>query len=239
MSRLKILSIDWDYFINATAEERYTLFPDGGNENIPYYIQDIIWTTHYNGKLENIGVKEEDLELTKGLIAGSFDKIMITNSHKHIYNFIEENLFGDEIDVVNIDFHHDLFGAGDAKRQEVDCGNWMSKLFENYDCKYRWIKQEDSMKGVETQICPTKEVKFEDILNEEFDLLFICKSGVWSPPHLDKFFNDTFKPLLAQTEIEVVYETNVFDDRYNAEFEKIVTEQRKMIENIKNQAMER
>ena len=35
---MKILSIDWDYFIEATAEQRCTLFPDGGSENIPSYI---------------------------------------------------------------------------------------------------------------------------------------------------------------------------------------------------------
>ena len=32
----RILSLDWDYFVNATAAQRYTLFPDGGNENISY-----------------------------------------------------------------------------------------------------------------------------------------------------------------------------------------------------------
>lgn len=239
MKTLKVLSIDWDYFINATAEERYSLFPDGGNEDIPYYIQDIIWTTHYNGKLEQIGIKEKDLELTKGLIAGNFDKIMIANSHKHIYNFIEDNFFEDDIMVTNIDFHHDLFGAGDTKRKEIDCGNWMAKLFENYNCRYRWINQKDSNKEVETDILPIEEITIEDILKEDFDLLFICKSGVWSPPHLDKFFNETFKPLLAQKEIEVVYETNVFNDRYDSNFMKMVTEQRNMIKGMKDKALDR
>lgn len=28
------LSIDWDYFIGASANERILLFPDGGNENL-------------------------------------------------------------------------------------------------------------------------------------------------------------------------------------------------------------
>jgi hypothetical protein len=42
MKTLNVLSIDWDYFINATYLERGSMFPDGGNENIPDVIKNII-----------------------------------------------------------------------------------------------------------------------------------------------------------------------------------------------------
>lgn len=220
---MKVLSIDWDYFIDATAVQRFSMFPDGGNENVPYYLRNIIWASHYNGELEKIGIKEKDLEIAKDLIAHNFDSIMIADSHKHIYEFIEENYLGDCIDVTNIDFHHDLYGMNNIGRQEVDCGNWMVKLFDEYDCTYAWINQSDSDKSVDNdEFCKINEINIEKIKNEKFDLLYICKSSIWSPPHLDKYFIDAFSPLIHQDKIEVRYETTVFDDRYNKEFLKIV-----------------
>lgn len=234
MSKLKVLSIDWDYFIDASMEQRCTLFPDGGNENIPYYIRNFLWVTHFNQELIDIGIKNEEFNIIKGVIASDFNKIMITDSHKHIYDFIEENFIEDKLEVTNIDFHHDLYGINDMKRNEVDCGNWMSKLFENYDCEYNWISQKDSDKELHSNIYEIKQLNFENLLSMDFDLLFICKSSIWSPPHLDKYFNEAFMPLLAQSDIEVIYETSVFDDRFNDEFKKMVDEHNNMISKIKN-----
>lgn len=236
---MKVLSIDWDYFINATNTDRYSLFPDGGNENIPEYIRNILWVSHYDGELEKIGIKEKDLEIVKDLIAHKFDSIMIADSHKHIYEFIEDNFDGGTIDVFNIDFHHDLYGMNDISRQNVDCGNWMVRLFDEYDCSYTWVNQHDSDKRLDSDdFCEVKEASIEELQKEKFDLLYICRSSIWSPPHLDKFFIDTFNPLICQKEIEVTYEQGIFDDRYNDEFIKMVNQNKEMLESMRRKRTE-
>ena len=47
MKPVKVLSIDWDYFIKATANEREFMFPDGGNEDLPESVQNSVWASHY------------------------------------------------------------------------------------------------------------------------------------------------------------------------------------------------
>lgn len=237
---MKVLSIDWDYFIDASANERATLFPDGGNEEIPPFLRNIIWATHYNDKLRSIGIKENDYNVMKELIANNFEKIMIADSHKHIYEFITDDLEDDEIDVYNIDFHHDLYGINNIRRQDVDCGNWMVKLFDEFDCNYFWINQEDSDKKLENEnFCDLKEMKIEDLKKESFDVLYICRSSVWSPPHLDKYFIEAFCPLLEQTEIPVTYETDIMEDRYNEDLQKMAAENEAMMNQFKKEIEEK
>ena len=36
---LKVLSVDWDYFVNAEMDQRVKYFPDGGSEDIPIDIE--------------------------------------------------------------------------------------------------------------------------------------------------------------------------------------------------------
>lgn len=232
---MKILSIDWDYFIDASMSDRASMFPDGGNENLPPYIRDILWVSHYDGNLEKVNIKQKDFEILKDLIANKFSKIMIADSHKHIYDFIEQNYDDDMIEVTNIDFHHDLYGINNIERTEVDCGNWMVKLVDEYDCTYKWIKQNDSDDNLENKnFCKIDNGEIEELTQEDFDLLYICRSSMWSPPHLDKYFIDAFIPLIKQKEIEVIYEDLVFNDRYNKEFLKMVNENKEMIKNMKN-----
>ena len=53
----RFVSIDWDFFIDATAEERLLMFPDGGTENLPDSIKKYVWDSRYSDpRLEKIGV---------------------------------------------------------------------------------------------------------------------------------------------------------------------------------------
>ena len=77
---MKILSIDWDYFIDCTSRERAILFPDGGNEYISPALQMFIWESHYStpdfqrsyvGKsLKEIKVREKDFNAVLKIIKG-------------------------------------------------------------------------------------------------------------------------------------------------------------------------
>ena len=67
-----ILTIDWDYFAHATADERAGLFPDGGNELISAGLQNYIWITRYADALINSemrgGKALTDIEADRGEI---------------------------------------------------------------------------------------------------------------------------------------------------------------------------
>ena len=202
----KILSIDWDYFINATATQRSMLFPDGGNENISYALQDFIWNSHYSSpaseELRNIGILKREYNLVHDILRKFIDKylysrvanphseVLVTISHRWIYDFIMQRTYeGEEFEVYNVDFHHDMYHLRNSD-DEVNCGNWVNCL-KKYRPKmqYHWVKREDSddevLGGAKVDCA---DCKLGDIKNLSFDYVFICRSDCWSPPHLDNYF---------------------------------------------------
>lgn len=200
----RILSIDWDYFINATALQRGLLFPDGGNENLSYALQDLIWDSRYscggNEDLRSIGVLKNDYSTVSNLIhrftmrylhSGLHDsRMLVCISHKWIYNFVNESTTSDEeFELYNVDFHHDMYDlkVGD---EEVNCGNWVNYLFKSRpNMQYFWVKREDSdteVLGGESVHCNMRSI--DDLQGLKFDYIFICRSDCWSPPHLDFYF---------------------------------------------------
>lgn len=234
---MNILSIDWDYFIDVTDTQRSRLFPDGGNENLSIDIQNIIWMTHYqNPALEKIESIPE-CRMIKDIIIEhvSYEKpTMIADSHKHIYEFIKEHFSTNEpINLVNVDFHHDLFKI--KKIGEVDCGNWLKYIMLEFpeSSTYSWISRVDSdiedMATSKGQLNIFKEDL--EILKQNWDAVYICRSGMWSPPHLDHVFIDTFKWMKDSYFLK--YETTVFDDRYDEKFIEAINTFRKSMKTMK------
>ena len=223
--RLNILSIDWDYFINATMSERCSLFPDGGNENIPSVIQNTVWSGYYRtDSLKNIETDTQAIQKIKRCLRKSWDSVfMIADSHRHAYDFIKSimvHMNRESVNVVNVDYHHDIYNNG----EEVDCGNWLRKIMNDYsdtDSSFTWIAREDSD---ESGFCFDESVSDGDglikgldidyIFEYDWDAVFICKSGMWSPPHLDKKFKDAFKWILDDMPNTIKYEKGIFEDRF-------------------------
>ena len=53
----RFLSIDWDFFVDATMTQRLVMFPDGGNESLGTTFSNYIWDTLYrNPELQTIKV---------------------------------------------------------------------------------------------------------------------------------------------------------------------------------------
>lgn len=206
MKPLRVLSIDWDYLINATTEQRMRLFPDGGSENLSVRVQDVVWSLRYgeSEELEKIGIDVKALELLKKFILKTCDKstfCTVYDSHKWCFDEVMSRLQNNQpIEVVNVDYHHDFY-RNDFLNQ-VDCGNWVNCLFETNiyrhgkeSDKYCWIHREDSDVFPEPkEYVSTKTIEELSTLEEfKFDLLFICRSSVWSPPHLDKEFIEFYQ----------------------------------------------
>lgn len=242
MDRLNVLSIDWDYFVDASMEDRVRLFPDGGNENIPTVLGNFIWTSRYVvPKLKNdVGVDKPAIRKIKKIMkmnCNHVSKVMVMDSHKYAYDFIVDycnNYKYDSLNLVNIDFHHDIYDNG----LEVDCGNWLRKLinnFSNTDSEFTWVMREDSDLGnYFTDECKLEKTTSLDIAdNYVWDIVFICKSSMWSPPHLDVEFKNTFKNFCESMNYEI--EERVFTDRYKEIKPKISEEielRRKMEETL-------
>lgn len=228
---MRVLSIDWDYFISANMSERAVLFPDGGAEEVSEYVQDMIWMGRYvDPRLEKIGVEKQAISDIKRILRKADrgrTKYMIADSHKHIYDFILDNKhsWDDNILVANIDFHHDVYGKGST---ELHCGNWMIHLMNKYGSKgiYRWIARKDS-DFISYPRLNTVVENFSSIEGDEFDLVYICRSGMWSPPHLDEEFKKAFKWIADKKPTTV--QQGIFESRYSKEFRKAVKSHREVV----------
>lgn len=233
---MRVLSIDWDYFMDASYSERMMLFPDGGNEELPEVVQSIIWGGRYGDpRLAKIGVVKSAVAKTKEIIkrGETGDTFyMIVDSHKHIYDFVcriaGEN--SENIEVYNIDFHHDLYGK--ITDEKLNCGNWIYQLMKRFRglIEFKWIARKDS----EEMKFPRFKTVVEDlsVLNGmKFEIIFICRSGMWSPPHLDGEFKKAFE-WIAKTK-RVYLQEGIFESRYTKEFRRAVKEHRDMIDGIK------
>ena len=200
MSNLKVLSIDFDYFINASSEERSLLFPDGDNELISSSIMSEVWKQHYDffgNKIKDITLIPQYYLLCNFLEKANskFKEVLCSESHKYCYYGIIENITSEikHVEVYNLDFHHDRYMYGN----ELNCGNWVNTLEEVLTDKkigfnYNWCKRSDSeLNNIFGKIERTAIIDFNDVLDKlnEFDVVFLCRSDVWSPPHLDDMFN--------------------------------------------------
>lgn len=205
----RFISVDWDFFIDATFDQRVMMFPDGGNENLPTSLRDYIWDTHYrHPELKNMKVTSDYKYLLS--ICKTFQgEAFVADSHRWAFNFIMDNTKPDEVfEVWNIDFHHDLYNFT-TRGGEVNCGNWATML-QKYrpNMKYKWVccETSDATAGedvvdVETYTMDEFRMQFRDT-PEDFQYLFMCRSAVWSPPHLDKKFVIAVKAIKCKLTLE-------------------------------------
>lgn len=213
----RFLTVDWDFFIDADWLQRNLMFPDGGNESLPTSIRDYIWDTCYrNPKLINVGVTP-DYETYLNICSGLKDcAIMVADSHKHAYNFIMAHTDPDEtFEVYNIDFHHDLY-CYETRGDKVNCGNWGTLLQEERpNMKYIWVKHKDSdTKDLEERNVEVCTFTLDELVIgirgdfTVFDAFYLCRSSLWSPPHLDDKFIEGVK-LLMKSKTSMLYEKGI------------------------------
>ena len=250
MAKLRVLSIDWDFLFNASLEQRMLKFPDCCNEKYPSYLQDIIWSSRYaeSKEIEDIAVDARAMSILKEYISNNCTKdtfCTVWDSHKNLYDEIISRVKGKgSLEVVNVDFHHDMY---DSQTSEIDCGNWVTFLYEEKERnkheryhaihpndRYYWVAREDSDVSAEYKEYLTM-ISIDELPDiGQFDLLFICRSSMWSPPHLDIAFDEFCKWVndnVTRTEI------NITQSRYTASFKKAVDSHCKQIDEIRNKAV--
>lgn len=200
---VKVLSIDFDYFIDATSKDRDTYFPRGSDET-PRDKLRFMWKERYlrYPRLREVGLIDDyyKLKMFLNLFDVSKDKFYKSDSHKDIKKVLVSIPWNEKIQLVNIDFHHDYyhFYTGD---NPLNCGNWLRRLMEKRpDTKVLWIRREDSQTTcLEGEFPFNHTTEIESIFNMEFDYVFMCRSPEWSPPHLSKYFEELASALVSKT----------------------------------------
>lgn len=225
-SGFRVLSIDWDYFVEASHEERCFLFPDGGQESIGHLVSNMIWSHRFasarvfkeKGKiprsLDDLPLKN-DFGVLERIInyQDSSTRVYIAESHATAYYLIKDLSSSDNIEIYNIDFHHDMYKIKGS--EELNCGNWICHVQRDFpNLKTFWVKDEHSeMKGGEDIPLLT----IEDLKYKKFDFIFLCKSSVWSPIHLDTYFLDLVHNIHNKFEYVVKdKDSYLLSDRFNA-----------------------
>lgn len=242
--KFRVLSVDWDYFIDATASIRAEYFPDGG-VFVPY-LENVIWSQHYSyghgSTVRKIGVKQDEYRAL-GVFLRRLRKnpkfkhhVYLANNHQDCYNYIKEEVKKGgytDISITNIDFHHDLY---DEALPNLNSGNWLAKLIVEDKAKCKWVRQRDSYKGSTSLKVPDRNYPMDKALSAEYDMIFLCKSGLWSPPHLDKYFVKLCEIVIAGGDF-AIGDPGALVDRWStiktmaAEYDKQMAEMNKRLRN--------
>jgi hypothetical protein len=190
-----LLSIDMDYFVNCGAGTKEAYFPGENPDQFPAAAQRQLWSRAYSlpgSPLRKIGIHRKSFNLIKDLCRSHEGGVMIAESHAHAYSyFLGRTEPGERFTCCNIDFHHDLYGQADYPA----AGNWARLLLrERPEMAYLWIGQADSQAECllpHTNTAQQTPLSFlEPFQNREsaFDCIFLCRSDLCYPPHLDKYF---------------------------------------------------
>lgn len=225
---LNVLSVDWDYFMDCNSDTIAYQFPDGGNESIGLSLSNSIWATKYADServARNTGVQDllavrireyEFNHVSFNILSRmtSNTHICFAESHSEIYELVAFNahLTGSKANVYNIDRHSDAYNMGDG----LNCGNWVNYLQKNNHLGYyTWINNDASAPYMDIlnpeQCCKvTDDITVIDEV-DKWDIVFICRSSIWTPPHLDCEFN-RFYNLFANNGI--YFDKAFYIDRY-------------------------
>ena len=184
---MRLLSIDFDYFIDTDLKTRDNKFPDGVDEK-PKMQLECEWNYFYNTypELNDLEVIEECDTLCRFLEHLERGKVLVAYSHKDIEKLFPLVMSAEELEVVHIDFHHDNYiSSGNT----LDCANWLRHLMNRRDFNLKtevlWIRREDSeCESLEGVFPYPSTTEFN--VSGEFDYIFLCFSPEWTPPHLRK-----------------------------------------------------
>lgn len=254
----KVLSIDFDYFVDATREEKFG-FPDP-NENLSIDINTFLWVTHYaeqqlnvkrfgkqiDRSLDSIPVNRETFtQVLKYLKMLKYDssalQVIVANSHSAIFPYLEQKVnSGIPVKVCNLDDHSDFYGIG----SDLNCGNWGNLLYNSVrkhnllsQSEVNWVGQPDSITHSEedslykeyAELLSISHVAPEDVseylqafFGETPDMIFLCRSSCWVPPHLDFKFLEMVEVLQKYQSNHILIEERVRVPRYTSKFKKQV-----------------
>ncbi len=136
--------------------------------------------------------------------------------------------------------HHDTFNDN----PELDCGNWIKHILNDYgeeNVGLRWISNPiscevfgfgDTERNMERNGHKLFPTSVSDILDMQFDLVYLCRSDTWTPPHLDEGFAELVKTCSNHFE-KVLIEESVKTPR---DIKELVEQQRPFFEKMQKRS---
>lgn len=200
---LNVLSIDFDFFQTVDAKTVVNCYPDG--IDLPPQITTFTWAGHYTGtcgkQVNNITCPTQDIDTVLDCIKSNAEHVLTCEaycSHVHIFDMIFDHYDihnYENIHILNLDMHHDF----QNDNTELDCGNWLSHV--KRDCpnaKIQWITRPTALE-LYNLTEPNLPIHTDLKILKDFqpDLIFVCRSDTWFPPHLDPYFDTFIKELQA------------------------------------------
>jgi len=190
---MRVLSIDWDYFLPDVA------MYDWGHRESKFFVESS-WSLRCGSHnlltgeraLESVNPDKKLLHnFWEKRVSGSGLAMLVAESHATMYYWLRDFTISE---VVNFDQHHDL-GYPSAKG-ELDCGNWAGKMInegriKRYTLVYPpWRRNKKQREDLPKKKKGVVEIfhDAEAVPREEYDAIFICRSGAWTPSWCDKDF---------------------------------------------------
>lgn len=193
-----LLSVDWDYFVyckdtklNSFLENKKNVIDLWYKKYFYFQEKGININKYYDLSLE---IKTFWQKIKSKFNISNDAKVFVSDSHKLSYNIAKTF----KCDIVYLfDSHSDLgYGGIDSLDFEVNCANWLGKLFKDKYIKKAYIVY--SKHTLEkpiffesiNKIYNIKYLSFENInTNIPITAIHVCRSGAWTPPWYDnKFF---------------------------------------------------
>lgn len=240
MEKRKIwLSLDWDFFCREKPEW------DWGHTETRIH-QVLSWAVRASTSLargEDLR-KETSLKYAKpapgrfwqslqrlGFTFDRTSKLGIADSHRHAYRFFTGE--PDDVQIVHVDAHHDLFYSVDALDTSIEqddprCDDWhlLTLLRGNIRslvvyppwkglCEWEWL-MDNILNTANTWEIHRTLRKMADAcvwgdpnvpaVAGPVEAVFVCRSSAWTPPWHDKAFNRLVREaeVLTGTKAEVV-----------------------------------
>jgi hypothetical protein len=224
---MKILSVDFDYFLPDLS------WMDWGHHESALFIQhlwqlrcgDIHLKTHQSALDYVVPDLERLVHFWDQVLShdSAANQVTVADSHLSLgAEIISNQWMVERID--NYDQHHDCgYDEAADNSPTIECGNWASKLMrtghlKKYHLHYpAWRRQMPERSQAELRRRLGRHGSYDHRLPPKpttYDLIFICRSGGWTPTWCDNNFSDFVQQLLWEFTCDKVKRLNDLNERH-------------------------
>lgn len=192
-----LLSVDWDYFIYS-GYRNFGSYVENKRTIIDLWYKRYILSKRKGEDIRRYFRLSKDFQSFWHKIKGTFGlikgiKVYVSDSHALSYQIALDNKCNT---VYLFDSHADLgYGGLESLKFEVNCGNWLGKLFIDKKIDKAHIiyspftLEKPHYFNFINKLYNINYPKLEDLdTGIDIDVIHIARSGAWTPPWYDEEF---------------------------------------------------